>query len=203
MQIRVKNCLKIYMAETIIFAAYSSGLFQKKTPGGGGGDSIFLRPSGVKFPIRSLPLVKLRVWHVKCILSFREDETKVKIQMVDLFRRKPDVYIRLLQVRTSISAINSPTPQRLVCGASSGLRGCRRRRSSKIRGRIQTLNTTFLLTSMPVFGSKFAVQIKCHSKTLDHFKERRRGWWGRVIRDWVRHKANWNNKASAERIIWT
>ena len=28
---------------------------------------------------------------------------------------------------------------------------------------------------MPVFGSKFAVQIKCHSKTLDHFKERR---WG-------------------------
>ena len=97
--------------------------------------------------------------------------------MVDLFRRKKDVYIRQLHVRMRISAINSPTPQLLVRGASSGLRGCRRRRSSKIDGRIQTLNTTFLLTSMPVFGSKFAVQIKCHSKTLDDLKERRWGWW--------------------------
>ena len=35
------------------------------------------------------------------------------------------------------------TPKWLVCGASSGLRGCRRRRSSKIGGQIQTLNTTF------------------------------------------------------------
>ena len=97
--------------------------------------------------------------------------------MCDLFRRKADVYIRQLQVRMRISAINFPTPQWLVRGASSGLRGCRRRRLSKIGGRIQTLNTTFLLTSMPAFGSKFAVQIKCHSKTLDHFKERRWGWW--------------------------
>ena len=120
--------------------------------------------------------MKLRVQHVKCILSFREDETKVKIRMFDLFRPK-DVYIRQLQVRMRISAINSPTPQWLVRGASSGLRGCRRRRSSKIGRRIQTLNTTFMLTSMLVFGSKFAVQIKCHSKTLDCFKERRWGWW--------------------------
>ena len=67
------------------------------------------------------------------------------------------------------------TPQRLVRGASSGLRGCRGRRSSKIGRRIHTLKTTFLLTSMPVFSSKFAVQIKCHSKTLERFKERR---WG-------------------------
>ena len=89
--------------------------------------------------------------------------------MFDLFRRKADVYIRQLQVCMRISAINSPTPQRLVRGASSGLRGCRRRRSSKNRRGIQTLNTTFLLTSMPVFGSKFAVQIKCHNKTLDCF----------------------------------
>ena len=43
--------------------------------------------------------------------------------MVDLFRPKPDVYIRQLQVCMHISAINSPTPQRLVPGASSGLRG--------------------------------------------------------------------------------
>ena len=68
----------------------------------------FPRPSGVKFPIRSLALVKLRVRHVKCILSFREDETKVKIQMADLFLRKLDVYIRQLQVCMRISAINSP-----------------------------------------------------------------------------------------------
>ena len=45
----------------------------------------------------------------------------------------------------------------------------------KSAGEFKTLNTTFLLTSMLVFGSKFAVQIKCHSKTLDRFKERR--WW--------------------------
>ena len=31
-------------------------------------------------------------------------------------------------------------------------------------GQIQKLNTKFLLTPMPVFGSTFAVQIKCHSK---------------------------------------
>ena len=98
--------------------------------------------------------------------------------MFDLFRRKADVFIRQLQVRMRISAINSPTTQRLVRRASSGLRGCRRWRLSKIGGRIQTLNTTFLLTSMPVFGSKFAVQIECHSKTLDHFKERRWGGGG-------------------------
>ena len=109
----------------------------------------------------------------------REDVTKVKIQMFDFFRRKAGVYIRQLQVRMRISATNSPTPQQLVHGASSGLRGCRRQRSSKIGRRIQTLNTTFLLTSVQVFGSKFAVQIKCHSKTLDRFQERRWGWlWG-------------------------
>ena len=105
--------------------------------------------------------------------------------MFDLFRHKADVYIRQLQVCIHISAINSPTPKRLVGGASSGLRVCRRRRSSKIGGRIQTLNTTFLLTSMPVFGSKFAVQIKCHSKTLDCFKERRWGWWWGGTRQFV------------------
>ena len=147
----------------------------------------FSKAQWCKIP-HPLALVKLRVRHVKCILSFREDKTKVKIQMLDLFLRKADVYIRQLQVRMRISAINSPTPQRQVRGASSGLRGCRRRRSSKIGGRIQTLNTTFLLTSMPIFGSKFAVQIKCHSKTLDRYKERRLGWWwvgggGGVMRD--------------------
>ena len=97
--------------------------------------------------------MKLRVRHVKCILSFREEETKVKIQMFDLFHRKADVYKRQLQVRMGISAINSPTPQRLVCGASSGLRGCRRWRSSKIGGQIQTLNTTFLTCTLPNSGS--------------------------------------------------
>ena len=51
--------------------------------------------------------MKLQVRHVKCILSFREDETKVKIQMVDLFLCKPDVYIRQQQVPMRISAINS------------------------------------------------------------------------------------------------
>ena len=119
--------------------------------------------------------MKLRVRHIKCVLSLREDETKEKIQMFDLFCR--NVYIRQLQIRMHISTINSPNPQWLVRGASSGLRGCRRRRSSKIGRRIQTLNTTFLQTSMPVFGSKFAVQIKCLSKTLDCFKERRWEWW--------------------------
>ena len=39
--------------------------------------------------------------------------------MFDLFRRKADVYIRQLQVRMRIFAINSPV---LVNGASSGLR---------------------------------------------------------------------------------
>ena len=34
-----------------------------------------------------------------------------------------------------------------------------------------------LLTSMPVFGTKLAAKIKCHSKTLDRFKERKYGWW--------------------------
>ena len=43
--------------------------------------------------------------------------------MVSLFLRKPDVYIRQMQVRMSISAINSPTPQGLVRRASSGLGG--------------------------------------------------------------------------------
>ena len=43
--------------------------------------------------------------------------------MVELFLRKRDVYIRKLHVRMRISAIYSPTPQRLVHGASSGLRG--------------------------------------------------------------------------------
>ena len=103
----------------------------------------------------------------------------VKIQMVDLFRRKPDVYIRQLQVRMRISVIIFPTPQRLVRGASSGLRGCRRWKTSNIGRRIQKLNTTFLLRPMPVFDSTFAVQIKCHSKTLDRFKERKPVWWGR------------------------
>ena len=116
-------------------------------------------PAVKKFPIRSLALVKLRVRDVKWILSFREDETKIKIQLVGLFLRKPDVYIRQLQVHMRISAINSPTPRRLVRGASSGLRGCTRRRSSKIGGRIQKLNTPFLLTQMPFIGSTFAVQI--------------------------------------------
>ena len=41
---------------------------------------------------------------VKCILSFREDETKVKNQMFGIFLRKADVYIRQLQVRMRISA---------------------------------------------------------------------------------------------------
>ena len=45
----------------------SGVLFQNKTHGGGGG-------GGVR--------------HIKCILSFREDKTKVKIQLVDLFHRK-------------------------------------------------------------------------------------------------------------------
>ena len=85
--------------------------------------------------------MKLRVRHVKCILSFREEETKVKIQMVDLFHRKPDVYIRQLQVRKRISAINSPTPQ-----LPSGLFA---EPPSGLGGRIQKLNT-FLLTSMLV-----------------------------------------------------
>ena len=66
------------------------------------------------------------------ILSFRKDETQVKIQMFDIFHRKPDVYIRQLQVRMRISAINSPTPQRLVRRASSGLMGCRRRRLKSV-----------------------------------------------------------------------
>ena len=35
----------------------------------------------------------------------------MKIQMVELFRRKPGVYIRQLQVRMPISAINSLTSQ--------------------------------------------------------------------------------------------
>ena len=62
----------------------------------------------LEFPFRSLALVKLWVRYVKCILSFRKDQTKLKIQMVDLFLRKPDVYIRQLQVHMRISAINSP-----------------------------------------------------------------------------------------------
>ena len=95
----------------------------------------------------------------------------VKIQMVDLFHGTPDVYIRQLQVRMRISGINSPA----ACfrGACSGLRGCRRQRSSIKGGRIQTLNTTFLPTSMLVIGSTFAAQIKCQSKTWDRFKERK------------------------------
>ena len=40
--------------------------------------------------------------------SFREDETKVKIQLVDLFHRKLDVYTKQLQVHMRISVINSP-----------------------------------------------------------------------------------------------
>ena len=92
--------------------------------------------------------------------------------MVNLFHRKPDVYIRQLQVCMCFSAINSPTPQQLVPGSSEdsgGVGDCGRPKT----GRIQTLNTTFLPTSMPVFGYTFAVQIKCHSKTWDRFKERK------------------------------
>ena len=54
-------------------------------------------------------MAKRRVRHVKCIFSFREDETKVKIQLVDSFHGKPDVYTKQLQVRMLISVINSPT----------------------------------------------------------------------------------------------
>ena len=42
-------------------------------------------------------------------LTFREDETKVKIHLVDLFHRKRDVYTKQLQVHMRISVINSPT----------------------------------------------------------------------------------------------
>ena len=125
--------------------------------------------------------VKLRVQHVKCILSFREDETKAKIQLIALFRRfhrKPDINIRQLQVRMRISAINSPTPQWLVCGASSGLRGCRRQRSSKIGGRIQTLNTTFLLTSMQVFGTTFAAKLNVTARHWILLRKENRGGGG-------------------------
>ena len=162
------------MENPILIKGYS----RKKDLGGGGGGS------GVKFPIRSLALAKLRDQHVKCILSFREDETKVKIQMFDLFRRKADVYIRQLQVRMLISPINSPTPQRLVRGASSGLRGCRQPRSSKIGRRIQTLTITFLLTLMPVFGPNLLSKLNV---TARHWIVLRKedgvvvvvgGWWG-------------------------
>ena len=82
------------------------------------------------------------------------------MQMVNLFLHKPDVYIRQLQVCMRISAINFPTPQRVQT-----------MEIVQIGGQIQ--NTTFLLKPMPVFGSTFAVQIKCHSKTLDRYKDRK------------------------------
>ena len=117
---------------------------------------FFLRPSGVKFPIHSLALVKLCVRHVKCILSFREDKTRVKIQLVDLFHHKPDVYIRQLQVRMRIYAMNSPA----ACLRSLlWTPGVQTTDIVQIGRRIQKLNTTFLLTPMPVFGPTFAVQI--------------------------------------------
>ena len=131
----------------------------------------FPKAQWCKIAIRSLALVKLRVRHVKCILSFREDETTVRCLIFFVAKR---MSISSDSCKYACASLQL-TPQRLVHGASSGLRGCRRRRLSKIGERIQPLNTTFLLTSMPVFGSKSAVQIKCHSKTLDRFKERR---WG-------------------------
>ena len=91
--------------------------------------------------------MKLPVRHVKCILSFRKDETKVKIQMVDFFHRKPDVHIRQLQVRMRISAINSPA----ACSQSLlWTQGVQTTEIVQIGGRIQKSNTTFLLTPMQV-----------------------------------------------------
>ena len=89
--------------------------------------------------------------------------------MVDHFLRKPDVYIRQLQVRMPIYAINCPA----TCSRSLLWTQGVMTEIIQICGRIQKLNTTFLHTPMPVFGSTFAVQIKCHSKTLDRFKERK------------------------------
>ena len=43
---------------------------------------------------------------MKCIFSF---VSKAKIQLVDLFHRKRDVYTKQLQVHMRISVINSPT----------------------------------------------------------------------------------------------
>ena len=91
--------------------------------------------------------MKLPVRHVKCILSFRKDETKVKIQMVDFFHRKPDVHIRQLQVRMRISAINSPA----ACSQSLlWTQGVQTTEVVQIGGQIQKSNTTFLLTPMQV-----------------------------------------------------
>ena len=90
--------------------------------------------------------------------------------MVDLFLCKLDVYIRALQVGMRIYAINSPA----ACSRNLlWTQGVQTTEIVQIGRRIQKLNTTFLLTPMPVFGSTFAVQIKCHSKTLDRFKERK------------------------------
>ena len=48
----------------------------------------------------------------------------------------------------------------------------------KSAGEYSDIEHHILLTSMPVFGSKFAVQIKCHSKTLDRLRKEDGGGGG-------------------------
>ena len=61
--------------------------------------------------------------------------------MVHLFLRKPDVYIRQLQVGMHISAINFPTPQQLVRRALLWTQGMQTTEIVQIGWRIQKLNT--------------------------------------------------------------
>ena len=86
----------------------------------------------------------------KMHLSFREDETRVKMQIVDLFHHKPDVYIRQLQVPMCISAIQLPSALFGEPPLDSGV-----------------------VDNGDRPESTFAVKIKCHSKTLDRLKERK------------------------------
>ena len=107
---------------------------------------------------------------VTFLVSFREDETKVKMQLVDLFHCKTDVYTKQLQVRMLISVINSPAACSRSCLWTQGVSTTEFVQNWRANSDIEHHN---LLTSMPVFGTTFAARIKCHSKTLDRFKERK------------------------------